>query len=286
MLKKTNWGDDLNLSPTEKRMDIKQYISSGILENYALGLVTETERREVEQMTMEYPEIRVELDAIEAALGDFAVAEAVDLPAGLADAALAKIDALENAVPQKDTKNTTEKAPSSFSNILWGLAAIGLAMGCFYLYSQNLDYQNNLLACENTLDSLRQNCDKKNQYLQFLESEMGILKDTSNQTIYMKGVPTKDPNAIAAVHYNTRTQKTYLDIRSLPEPPSDKQYHLWALVDGQPVDMGVFDLQLEGDSAFVEVPFIENAGAFAVTLEDFGGKPTPNLAELYVIGNV
>ena len=48
--------------------------------------------------------------------------------------------------------------------------------------------------------------------------------------------------------------------------------------------MGVFKVVIS--AGFQEVPFIENAAAFAVTLENRGGSPTPTLEEMVVIGNV
>ena len=77
----------------------------------------------------------------------------------------------------------------------------------------------------------------------------------------------------------------YLDVIDLPAPPTNKQYQLWAIVDGQPVDMGVFDNAV-GVKTFEAVPFIANAQAFAVTVEDIGGSPTPSLETMVVIGNV
>lgn len=263
-------------------MDIKKYIASGILENYVLGIASQAERQEVEQLTMEYPEIQSELAAIEQALNVFAQAQTVNLPEGLAETTLDKIDELATTPPPA----SSNEKPGFTSNILWGLLVAIFAAGCFYFYGQTESLQTGLNNTQTQLDSLQQNCSQKDSLLQFLQSELGILKDTATQTIYMRGVPAKDPNAIAAIHHNSNTQKTYLDIRSLPIPPSDKQYQLWAIVDGNPVDMGVFDLKPLNDTAFIEVPFIPNPQAFAVTLEDFGGKPTPNLQELYVIGNV
>ena len=78
-----------------------------------------------------------------------------------------------------------------------------------------------------------------------------------------------------------------MDITNLPSPAADKQYQLWAIVDGAPVDMGVFDLaSAETDTTFQNVPFIENPQAFAVTLEPKGGSTNPTLDQMYVVGNV
>ena len=69
----------------------------------------------------------------------------------------------------------------------------------------------------------------------------------------------------------------------MPDIPSDKQYQLWAIVDGKPIDMGVFDLQLEVNE-LIEIPHIENAQAFAVTLEKRGGVASPTMEAMYVLG--
>ena len=54
-------------------MDIKKYISSGILELYVLGRVTEEQQREVENYADKYQEIREEIDAIERGLEGYAL---------------------------------------------------------------------------------------------------------------------------------------------------------------------------------------------------------------------
>ncbi len=71
-------------------------------------------------------------------------------------------------------------------------------------------------------------------------------------------------------------------VENLPTPPTDKQYQLWALVDGKPVDAGMIT-DLEDLQAMKEMP---EAQAFAITLEPKGGSVNPTLEQLYVIGNV
>ena len=93
-------------------------------------------------------------------------------------------------------------------------------------------------------------------------------------------------DAIAAVVYNTEAQNSYLDVINLAEPTSDQQYQLWAIVDGTPVDMGVFDIAINTDSGLIEVPYIEDAQAFAITLEPRGGSVVPTLEQMVVLGNV
>lgn len=48
--------------------DLTDYINSGILEEYVLGLTSEAENTEIYAMALEHPEIQQEIDAIAAAL--------------------------------------------------------------------------------------------------------------------------------------------------------------------------------------------------------------------------
>jgi mannose-6-phosphate isomerase-like protein (cupin superfamily) len=48
--------------------DLKDYINSGLLEEYVLGFTSETENSKISAMAWEHPEIQQEIDAIAAAL--------------------------------------------------------------------------------------------------------------------------------------------------------------------------------------------------------------------------
>lgn len=265
-------------------MDINKYISSGILENFVLGLVSNTERQEVEQLAAEHPAIRSHLNEVEDALKAYIQSNAMPLPAGLKAAALARIDA--EIATDKSPKSGAGNS-SNWTSGLLGLLMFALAGFSLYLFNQNNALNEQATEAQNQFKVLKTDCDTQAAKVTDLENKLAILRDTSNQTVYMKAAGNGlAPRAIAAIYHNEASKKLYLDVINLPEPPTGKQYQLWALVDGNPVDMGVFDLQIGADSSFLEVPFVENAGAFAVTLEDAGGKPTPDLTQLYVIGNV
>lgn len=64
-------------------MDVKAYIESVILEQYALGEVTDQERREVDCLSKIYPEVITALVEAEQDLESIARAGAVKAPAGM-----------------------------------------------------------------------------------------------------------------------------------------------------------------------------------------------------------
>lgn len=59
-------------------MTIREYIDSGILESYAMGAASDDERRQVEMMAAANPEILAEINAISAALEEYAFAHAME----------------------------------------------------------------------------------------------------------------------------------------------------------------------------------------------------------------
>jgi hypothetical protein len=64
-------------------VNIKEYIESGIIESYVLGLATEAEQQEFESLCAQYPEIVQAKHAFELALEVQLVKEGVDPPADL-----------------------------------------------------------------------------------------------------------------------------------------------------------------------------------------------------------
>jgi anti-sigma-K factor RskA len=93
------------------------------------------------------------------------------------------------------------------------------------------------------------------------------------------------PEAIAAVFYNPASESSLIDVCNLPVPPSDQQYQLWAIVDGTPVSMGVFEVGAD-PSNLQPVEYVAGAQAYAVTLEPKGGSESPTLEQMYVIGEI
>jgi anti-sigma-K factor RskA len=116
------------------------------------------------------------------------------------------------------------------------------------------------------------------------EGMLALYKDSKNIPMELKGVE-KSPNSKVMAFWNKETEEMKLMVENLPTAPKGKQYQVWGIVDGKPVDMGMIDLDFENKILAMKVPK-GNIAAFAITLEKQGGSPTPTLEEMYVIGNV
>ena len=269
-------------------MDTQKYISSGILELYVLDELSLKERSEVAAYAAEYPEIGKEIAAIEDALYLYSLQRAVPPPPSLEGAILKKIDQISpkggaSSNSASGGGATPPRSPGWLIPILSVLLIGALGWGA-WLFSDNSNQEEELSTLNEKLVVQEQECETIENDNKILEEQLRLIRTASNRVIRMKGTD-KAPDAIATVYWNEDAQKTYLDVNNMPAPPSDKQYQLWAIVDGTPVDMGVFDLDITV-AALQEVPHVANAQAFAVTLEPKGGSVAPTLTEMYVIGEV
>jgi anti-sigma-K factor RskA len=101
--------------------------------------------------------------------------------------------------------------------------------------------------------------------------------------VIMKGTANA-PEALASVYWNDSSKEVYLRIQNMKDLTQEKQYQLWAIIDGKPVDAGVFDGNLAGLLKMKDIA--RGASNFAVTIEPRGGQQSPTMETLQVLGNV
>ena len=269
-------------------MNIKEYIASGILELYVLGLLSEIESYEVARLVEQYPELQKEVVQIEQSVKSYADSISIKPKPGFEELILDKIDTTIQVPGSKIQVSPASSIPVKQNNTLLyvlGALALGALLFAFWNYSRLKKVQDEARRDKLTLEELRKDCADKDLVIQQMTRQLEILLNPANRQVILAGADNA-LNAVASVYYNTTEQKTYLNVGNLTEAPEDRFYQLWALVEGQPVDMGEIQITASGDTLLIEVPYIPEAGAFAITLEPRDGDPAPNLDEIQVFGNV
>ena len=95
-------------------------------------------------------------------------------------------------------------------------------------------------------------------------------------------VPTTPGNPSASIYWDSTNSNVFMVVKNMPKLPSDKQYQLWALIDGKPKDLGLFDV---GDKKVIlKMNNTQKADAFAITIENRGNTGGPNLQQLQNMG--
>lgn len=252
-------------------MDIQALLESGLLEAYVLGHSSPEETIEILRLAAEHPEVKTEIEHIESTLEAFAMAHAVAPPAWMKGRIMDQVN--ESESENKVTEFIT--SPTTSGPMIWSLILMGIMLtsSMVFFYSrirqkekQVAQFQQNIVDCQQTQKDLQKRAD--------------FLRDRHTKPVEMAALPGKDSGLKAVVFYNTSQKASYLDLSELPAPPTGKDFQLWALVGGQPVSLGV--IAVSKDTSFIAVKHIEDAGAFAVSLEPTGGSPSPT--EVVMLG--
>ncbi len=264
-------------------MNIQEYISSGILEAYALGELSTAEQAEVEKNLAQYTELKQELLLIEETQEKFLLKSAIQPHASVREDLFKKI-----GVKKPEGKEVS--MPVRDSNInLWkytAAASVAIALVTSYLaynyYGKWRNTENNLSELIAQNQQMARDYNTVNQRLDKIETDIKVIDNPAFNRIVMKGTENS-PDAMAYVYWNENSKEVYLSIQNMKTLAQENQYQLWAIVDGKPVDAGVFDGNLTG---LLKMKDLGGAAAFAVTVEPRGGKPAPSLKTMQVIGNV
>ncbi|HXU26923.1 MAG TPA: anti-sigma factor [Bacteroidia bacterium] len=280
-------------------MDTQAYIQSDILDRYVLGDVSEQERKEVECMSHIYPEIKTNLDALQESVNSYASFYEKAPPTELKGKIMGEIMKLSKVKVKPNAKiislgeNKETSKPSATTYKWFAAASVVLFIASAFLY---FDTRNKLSASQNETITLANKLGQidessKNQLAELktknelMAAGVAMFNNPENKIIKMAGIEKTAPTAHATICWNSKTKEVYVGFANLPAPPADKQYQLWAIADGKPVDLGVIDKNTDALSV-QKMKVIEKAQAFAVTLEKAGGNPTPTLAAMYVMGGV
>ena len=292
--------------------NIQDYIESGILEQYALGELSVAEQAAVEAQAASHSEIREELQQVQETLGFYAEAHVVTPPAGMRERVLtnvlaqiaaptpssalrADVDAVAQANHRPAPTETVVRSigsaivPAPAARSVWAMAAsvaliLSLAGNALF-YSRWQNASSELVAMQNDQARFAQTSQVVERQLGDLRQENEVLRNDEFKAVALAGTKTA-PSARARVLFNAATHKVYVDVRSLPALPAGKQYQLWALDKGKPVDAGVLTAATATGEGIQHMKDIASAQTFAMTIEPAGGSVNPTLSTMTVVGNI
>lgn len=105
--------------------------------------------------------------------------------------------------------------------------------------------------------------------------------------VNLQGTEVQSPGG-AKVLLDPQTAGGSFIAYNLPPLTEAHDYQLWFILDGKPVDAGVFEVNAKGEFIGVvkHLPAtLTGIAAFAITREPKGGRPTPTMP-IYWVGNV
>ncbi len=260
-------------------MNIKEYISSGVVESYVLGLLSAQEKFEFEKYCESYPELKEAKDAFELSIEKQAMEGAIAPPPDLKQRISSKVFEVKKSAPVVPIQT----APSRKFN--WAkfvaAASVILLMGSIW-WNMSLRNENEKLKTD--LTTTQQDLRTTQQQVTQMSEDASNMQKEGMKMVGLGGT-ANSPGSFATVYWDTTSKDVYLLVNNLPTPASDEQYQLWAILTPngqlQTIDLGFIEITQKPLQMY-RMKNAQAAKAFAITLEKKDGNPAPNLEKIYV----
>ncbi len=176
----------------------------------------------------------------------------------------------EAAVPSKQERGSP--------NWLRPVFAVAAVLAIATLAWSNYRLQQEIKRQETEIASMRGQLAQETNLVNFLVIP-------SVRVAVLEGLPPA-PLARGKMIWDSSSRSGYFFASSLPVPPTDKTYQLWAIANGKPLSAGIFSVDQTGKGVLRVDPIsgAENAALFAVTLEPAGGRSAPTLDQMVLRG--
>lgn len=250
-----------------------------------MGLASESERAEFEQLCTQYPELVAARRDFEEKLERYA-SDNAEIPPSMVKVKV--LEAIGNIPSREITSSNSpkiinmenSKSPRSSGGLRFIAAAsvILLIVLAWYTYqssTQNAELKNKNAALKEKLDTTQ------NILNRIVAEQKDVVKNPNVTVVNMVGTQTA-PKSSANIYWDSTSSNVFLVVKNMPKLPSDQQYQLWALIDSKPKDLGVFDAT--DDKVILKMKNTQKAQAFAITIEQKGGSPSPTLQKMQSLG--
>ena len=273
-------------------MNIQEYISSGILELYVYGALSDAESREVSTVLQEHDDVREEVEEIEHALQNLAMGTAPYNPEKLLASIMAKLNNGNNKVVEMQPSPAGKR-----QRVLMYIsiaASIILLVGVFSLLSKNNALRDEIqqkesqqVVISSKIEETQSQVDQMQEELNQTQDLLEIFRSKQVYKIPLSGQKVA-PDAYVNVFWDKANNKAYIDAKGLPEPPEGKVYQVWSLTLNPltPTSMGLLDNFAQDQNKVFELENPNESQAFGITLEPAGGSKTPTMEQLYTLGTV
>jgi len=294
-------------------MDTEIYISSGILELYCAGALSEAEMREVERMASQFAAIKKEIQAIELALWSFndhifagpheqfktelitgikinspnaiiekthetALKKAVEPEVNIVKIPIVSLAAKEIITKQAIQSTGSKKKKISIGIFLVIILPILLAFGAFGLWNNWDALLKELSAAKKTAANAEKSRAKIDSSLKATSQTLDTLRNPDLVKITLSGMKFS-PEAKAVIYWNKNTNQILLDPVLIPLEDKDHCYQLWAMNKGETLSLGTFSATNK-NKQMLPMKATSKASVFIISLEPKNGSAIPNIAQL------
>jgi anti-sigma-K factor RskA len=266
-------------------MSNEELISSGELELYVAGLLSDERNKEISDLIASNKDIKKEVEDIEKVVMRLASESTLTKDHDFSEVLKKIVTDRVSDDPKVLSLDTSAKKKSfSISTIAgWAAAAVFLILFGIQFQSNN-EISQNLNANIEERESLKDSLQKQTFELNYKENVLATITSESTNIVELAGQEIS-PSSKVKVFWDTESNKVVIDAKSLPKTPDGMVYQVWSLkLDPlTPTSIGLLDGYDTSNSLFV-LDNSNSSEAFGITLEPAGGSETPTLEKLFVLG--
>jgi len=238
-----------------KRMTTEEFLDTGLLEEYVMGLCSAEEQSLVEQYINTDTSVREIYDQIQHSISQLADSYAIEPPAGVKARLM---DQLEG----KASPPTTNGVSSIGRYLLWAIVPLAALLGIVAVTKIG-NLQDDVRAAEVRYAALQKECSRTQQQADAVAQSLRFYKSPATLSGMLRGGAIM-PKFEAVAHYNKQEGRYTMEVLSIGSMPAGKCLYLWGDKDGHMVKLQKLEDVVEGNQ-YVFDPAMES---FNLTLED------------------
>lgn len=259
--------------------DIREFLESGLLEEYLLGTTDEATSRRVEAYINQSEEVREAWMAMQESLEMMALSMDAKAPEGLKASVKEAIKANPKPVSNKQSAKVASIRRMNRMVVAASVAAFLFATIAISQWTSIGKYKQEVATLTERVGELESELDNQNKQFAQLETEFSVVNDPNTQKVIING-NDQARGFVMVAYWNKSEEASFMQIVNQPELPDNQCFQLWADVHGEMVNLGV----IPEEEGMIALDFKVDAESLNVTIEPEGGSEHPTVARL--VGSV
>jgi len=239
------------------RMTTDEFLASGLLEQYVMGLLDDDKAIEVGKYIEASPGVKDSYNSIQETIANMAKSYGIEPPVRSKEAIIRKMNEKDEGLIQPTR-----------SKVNWLLPAAGIAAAIFLCLSvlslfkiNNLEQQLEMQAAK--FDTLDSDCKVIRTINIAQEQQLAFYTHHATRSKELKG-SVKGENFQAVTFYNTMSQQIAFDMVKDPKLPKDKCFYLWGDLNGEMIKIS----KINSEDSIGILEFDKNMASLNITIED------------------
>jgi len=237
------------------RMTPKEFLETGLLEQYVMDLLDPQEAKQVASYIEKHPSLVKTYNEMQETILNLAESHGIQPPAEM------KAKVMQGIEPQKAISETT--ASSSWIKYLPSIAAVLFGAISLISYNKINTLERKIQSEKIAYTTLSEDCENAKKEYENQNRIYAFYKDANTESVILSG-NAKAPDFELVSRYNKNTSSLILDVTQSAKISDDKVLCLWGDKDGKMILIAKLDPSALGSM----IPFDSKMESFNVTIEE------------------